>query len=113
MVRILMVFMFLFSFPFLLDGVWVSVHKRSRIWPARGTVGAGYCPHETRAQEVEYRFYDTQIVAYDETLEEPQWVVPYDCIKDISVESGLFGSPLWLPRQCLSSVSTVPLRTAS
>jgi len=44
---------------------------------------------------VEYRFHDTEVVAYDSGLGEPQWAVPYDRIRDISVETGTFGSPLW------------------
>lgn len=45
---------------------------------------------------VEYRFYESEVVAYDRYLAEPQWSVRYDSIWDISVERGLFGSPLWL-----------------
>jgi hypothetical protein len=46
--------------------------------------------------ETEYRFYDSTVVAYDRRLEEPQWSVPYDNIKTVSVERGPFDSPLWL-----------------
>lgn len=46
--------------------------------------------------ETEYRFYDSAVVAYDRRLEEPQWSVPYDEIKAVSVERGPFDSPLWL-----------------
>lgn len=45
---------------------------------------------------VEYRFYDDELVAYDSAIGEPQWAVPYDRIRDVSVERGAFGSPLWL-----------------
>jgi hypothetical protein len=45
---------------------------------------------------VEYRFYDSEVVAYDRRLGVPQWSVPYDSMEDVSVERGLFGSPLWL-----------------
>ncbi len=45
---------------------------------------------------VEYRFYDDELVVYDNAIGEPQWAVPYDCIRDVSVERGAFGSPLWL-----------------
>ena len=51
---------------------------------------------ELAVGEVEYRFYDTEVVAYDRRLQEPQWSVPYDRMRDVSVERGLFGSPLWL-----------------
>lgn len=45
---------------------------------------------------VEYRFYDGELVAYDGRLGEPQWAVPYDQIETVTVDRGLFGSPLWL-----------------
>jgi len=45
---------------------------------------------------VEYRFYDSEIVAYDRCLGEPQWSASYDRVRNISVERGLFGSPLWV-----------------
>ncbi len=51
---------------------------------------------EVAIGEVEYRFYDSEVVAYDRRLQEPQWSVPYDRIENISVKRGLFGSPLWL-----------------
>jgi len=43
---------------------------------------------------VEYRFYDSEVVAYDRYLGEPQWSASYDRIRDVSVDRGLFGSPL-------------------
>ena len=46
--------------------------------------------------EMEYRFYDSAVVAYDRRLEEPQWSVPYDTIETVSIQRGLWGSPLWL-----------------
>lgn len=46
--------------------------------------------------KIEYRFYESTIVAYDSRLEEPQWSIPYDSIETVSVERGLFGSPGWL-----------------
>jgi len=45
---------------------------------------------------VEYRFYDSELVAYDRRLQEPQWSVSYNKIRDVSIDRGLFGSPLWL-----------------
>ena len=45
---------------------------------------------------VEYRFYDSGVVAYDRHLGEPQWSASYDRIRDVSVDRGVFGSPLWL-----------------
>jgi hypothetical protein len=45
---------------------------------------------------VEYRFHNSTVVAYDRYLEQPQWSASYDQIRNISVERGLFGSPLWL-----------------
>jgi hypothetical protein len=45
---------------------------------------------------VEYRFYDSGVVAYDRYLGEPQWSASYDRIRDISVDRGVFGSPLWV-----------------
>jgi hypothetical protein len=45
---------------------------------------------------IEYRFYESTIVAYDSRLEEPQWSIPYDSIEAVSVEKGLFASPGWL-----------------
>ena len=45
---------------------------------------------------VEYEFYDSKVVAYDRYLGRPQWSASYDGIRDVSVERGLFGSPLWL-----------------
>lgn len=45
---------------------------------------------------VEYRFYDTKIVAYDRRIGEPQWAVPHDEIRNVTVDGGLFGGPLWM-----------------
>jgi hypothetical protein len=45
---------------------------------------------------VEYRFYDSAVVAYDRRLGEPQWSIPYDSVESTSVDRGLFGSPLRL-----------------
>ena len=45
---------------------------------------------------VEYRFYESEVVAYDRYLGRPQWSASYDSIRTVSVERGLFGSPLWL-----------------
>jgi len=44
---------------------------------------------------VEYEFYESKVVAYDRYLGRPQWSASYDGIRDVSVERGLFGSPLW------------------
>lgn len=44
--------------------------------------------------EVEYRFYDSAVVAYDRRTEVPQWSIPYDSIETASVERGPFESPL-------------------
>jgi hypothetical protein len=46
--------------------------------------------------EVEYRFYESTIVAYDSRLGEPQWSIPYDSIETVSVERRFFCSPGWL-----------------
>jgi hypothetical protein len=45
---------------------------------------------------VEYEFYESTMVAYDRYLGRPQWSASYDDVRNISVEGGLFGSPLWL-----------------
>jgi hypothetical protein len=45
---------------------------------------------------VEYRFYESEVVAYDRYLGRPQWSASYDSIRGVSVKRGLFGSPLWL-----------------
>jgi hypothetical protein len=45
---------------------------------------------------VEYEFYESEVVAYDRYLGRPQWSASYDGVRDVSVERGLFGSPLWL-----------------
>ncbi|MDB9234998.1 hypothetical protein [Halorubrum ezzemoulense] len=45
---------------------------------------------------VEYEFYESKVVAYDRYLGRPQWSASYDGVRDVSVERGLFGSPLWL-----------------
>jgi hypothetical protein len=46
--------------------------------------------------ELEYRFFDSALVAYDRRLEEPQWSIPYDSIEVVTVERGVFWNPLWL-----------------
>ncbi len=45
---------------------------------------------------VKYEFYESTMVAYDRYLGRPQWSASYDNVRNISVEGGLFGSPLWL-----------------
>ncbi|RCU44194.1 hypothetical protein DU504_15425 [Haloplanus salinus] len=45
---------------------------------------------------VEYEFYESEVVAYDRYLGRPQWSASYDGVRNVSVEHGLFGSPLWL-----------------
>jgi hypothetical protein len=45
---------------------------------------------------VEYEFYESEVVAYDRYLGRPQWSASYDGVRNVSVERGLFGSPLWL-----------------
>jgi len=45
---------------------------------------------------VEYEFHESGMVAYDRYLGRPQWSVSYDRVRNVSVERGLFGSPLWL-----------------
>jgi hypothetical protein len=45
---------------------------------------------------VEYRFHDDGVVAYDRRLGRPQWSASCDRVRNVSVERGLFGSPLWL-----------------
>lgn len=45
---------------------------------------------------IEYRFYESEVVAYDRYLETPQWSASYDNLLTVSVETGLFGGPLWL-----------------
>jgi hypothetical protein len=45
---------------------------------------------------VEYRFYESEVVAYDRYLGRAQWSASYDSIRAVSVKRGLFGSPLWL-----------------
>ncbi|GAB3323168.1 hypothetical protein GCM10027355_23600 [Haloplanus salinarum] len=45
---------------------------------------------------VEYEFYESEVVAYDRYLGRPQWTASYDGVRNVSVERGLFGSPLWL-----------------
>jgi len=45
---------------------------------------------------VEYKFHESGVVAYDRYLGRPQWSVSYDRVRNVSVERGLFGSPLWL-----------------
>ena len=45
---------------------------------------------------VEYEFYESEVVAYDRYLGRPQWSASHDGVRNVSVERGLFGSPLWL-----------------
>jgi hypothetical protein len=45
---------------------------------------------------VEYEFYESEVVAYDRYLGRPQRSASYDGVRNVSVERGLFGSPLWL-----------------
>ena len=45
---------------------------------------------------VEYEFHESGMVAYDRYLGRPQWSVSYDHVRNVSVERGFFGSPLWL-----------------
>jgi len=40
--------------------------------------------------------YESEVVAYDRYLGRPQWSASYDGVRNVSVERGLFGSPLWL-----------------
>jgi hypothetical protein len=46
--------------------------------------------------KIEYRFYESAIVAYDRRLDEPQWSIPYETIEGVAVKRGLFHSPAWL-----------------
>jgi hypothetical protein len=82
----------------LLDG---AVEVFAVLWGGGLALVAGYSAlsalHMTLGVGgVEYRLYDAELVAYDGRLDEPQWAVPYDAIEDVSVDRGLFGSPLWL-----------------
>lgn len=45
---------------------------------------------------VEYRLHDDRVVAYDTRIGAVQWWVPYRDVRDVAVERGLFGGPLWL-----------------
>jgi len=45
---------------------------------------------------VEYEFYESKVVAYDRYLGRAQWAASYDGVRNVSIERGLFGSPLWL-----------------
>ena len=44
----------------------------------------------------DYRFYKGEEVAYDRYLGRPQGSPSNDSIRNVSVERGLFGGPLWL-----------------
>ena len=44
--------------------------------------------------EIEYRFYESAVVAYDRRTEELQWSMSYGSIETVSVERGPFESPL-------------------
>ena len=96
--RVLLLFEFLISLLFLLDGAVVLFLAVNGL--AFGLLAVlvllSIAHLRLALGGVEYRFYDAEVVAYDSGLGEPQWAVPYDRIEDISVESGLFGSPLWL-----------------
>jgi hypothetical protein len=82
----------------LVDGaVVVSVALTGVLLCLVGVFSAASAVHMLLALgSVEYRFYESEVVSYDRYLGEPQWSVPYDSIRDVSVERGLFGSPLWL-----------------
>ncbi len=96
--RVLMLFYLLFSVLFLLDGgVAPFLFLNGVVLGLLAVLSALSVVHTRLALgRVEYRLYDAGVMAYDRALEEPQWAVPYDCIRDISVERGAFGSPLWL-----------------
>jgi hypothetical protein len=96
--RVLLIFEFLFSLLFLLDGgVIPFLFLNGLVFGLLAVLSALSIVHLRLALgEVEYRFYDAELVAYDRRLGEPQWAVPYDRIEDISVETGVFGRPLWL-----------------
>ncbi len=96
--RVLSLFLLLFSWLFLLSGAVVPfLFINGLVLGLLAVLSVLSIAHMRLALgEVEYRFYDAGVAAYDRALGEPQWAVPYDRIEDISVESGLFGSPLWL-----------------
>lgn len=96
--RVLLLFEFLISGLFLIDGaVVLFLFVNTVVFGLLAVLSIVSIVHMKLALGgVEYRLYDTEVVAYDNSLAEPQWAVPYDCIEDISVKNGLFGSPLWL-----------------
>jgi len=95
--RALVIVLFLCSLFFLLDGgVAPFLFLNSLTLGLLAVLSVLSVLHMRLALgRVEYRFHDERLVAYDTGLGEPQWSVPYDCIRDISVETGVFGSPLW------------------
>jgi hypothetical protein len=95
--RVLVILLFLFSLLFLLDGSVIPfLFLSGCLFGLLAVLAVLSILHMRLALGgVEYRFHDTEVVAYDSNLGEPQWAVPYDCIRDISVETGTFGAPLW------------------
>jgi hypothetical protein len=82
----------------LLDGaIVVSAALAAVFFGLVGALSAVSAAHMLLALGgVEYRFYESEVVAYDRYLGRPQWSVSYDRARNVSVERGLFGSPLWL-----------------
>ena len=95
--RVLGILLFLFSLFFLLDGgVIPFLLLNGCLFGLLAVLSVLSILHMRLALGgVEYRFHDTEVVAYDSNLGEPQWAVPYDRIRDISVETRTFGAPLW------------------
>jgi hypothetical protein len=96
--RVYLLLMFLFALVALLGGaIGVFLAVSGFVFGLLAVFSVPSIGHMRLALgRVEYRFYDAEVVAYDRGLGEPQWAVPYDRIRNISVESGAFGSPLWL-----------------
>lgn len=82
----------------LLDGaVVVSATLAAIFFGLAGALSAVSAVHMLMALGgVEYEFYESEVVAYDRYLGRPQWSASYDGVRNVSVERGLFGSPLWL-----------------
>lgn len=82
----------------LLDGaVVVSATLAAIFLGLAGALSAVSAVHMLMALGgVEYEFYESEVVAYDRYLGRPQWSASYDGVRNVSVERGLFGSPLWL-----------------
>jgi hypothetical protein len=82
----------------LFDGaVLVSAALAAILFGLVGALSATSAVHMLLALGgVEYEFYESEVVAYDRYLGRPQWSASYDCVRNVSVERGLFGSPLWL-----------------